>query len=60
MGKFYAVKRGRKTGIFTSWEECKNSIDGYKNAVFKSFNTHDEAEAFLNDEDIYEKNLKKI
>ena len=33
MGKFYAVKRGRKTGIFTSWEECKNSIDGYKNAV---------------------------
>ncbi|HHW89813.1 MAG TPA: reverse transcriptase-like protein [Clostridiales bacterium] len=59
MGKFYAVKRGRKTGIFTSWEECKNSIDGYKNAVFKSFNTHDEAEAFLNDEDIYEKNLKK-
>ena len=35
--KFYAVKQGRKTGIFTSWDEAKAQVDGYSGAVYKSF-----------------------
>ena len=45
--KYYAVRAGRKTGIFETWDECKKSVDGYSGAVFKSFKTKDEALAFL-------------
>lgn len=41
--KFYAVRRGRQTGIFNSWEECKAQIDGYSGAEYKSFKTAAEA-----------------
>lgn len=47
MGKFYAVKRGRTTGIFNSWDECKNNTDGYPSAEFKSFKTAGEAAEYL-------------
>lgn len=50
--KFYAVKSGRTTGIFESWDECNNSIKGFTGAVFKSFNSREEAEAFLVDKDL--------
>lgn len=45
--KFYAVKNGKKTGIFTSWAECEENVKGVKNAIYKSFSTKTEAEAFL-------------
>lgn len=47
-GKYYAVKSGRKTGIFRSWDECKESIGGYSGAIYKSFKTNEEALAYLN------------
>ena len=37
--KYYVVWSGSKTGILESWEECKNSIHGFKNAKYKSFKT---------------------
>ncbi len=46
-GKFYAVKEGVCRGIFLTWEECKASVSGYSGAVYKSFKTRQEAEAFL-------------
>ena len=27
--KYYAVKKGRKTGVFETWDECKQSVSGY-------------------------------
>ena len=45
--KYYAVKKGRKTGIFTTWDDCKAQVNGYKGAVYKSFSTHKEAQAYL-------------
>ena len=24
--KYYAVKKGRKTGVFETWDECKQSV----------------------------------
>ena len=45
--KYYAVAQGRKTGIFTSWPEAQQQISGFTNAIFKSFKTQQEAEAFL-------------
>ena len=45
--KWYAVAKGRKTGIFTSWEETKYSVSGHPSAVYKSFSTEQQAEEFL-------------
>ena len=47
--KFYAVKTGRKTGIYLSWDACKAQITGYSGAVYKGFETEDEARLFLSD-----------
>jgi len=47
--KFYAVKKGHKTGIFTTWEACKQQVSGFSGAVYKSFKTEHEAQAFLSD-----------
>lgn len=47
--KYYAVKQGRQTGIFTSWDLCKAQVQGYSGAVYKGFATLDEAKAYLND-----------
>ena len=48
--KFYAVKIGRTPGVYTSWELCKKNIIGFKGAVYKSFETKEEAEKYLNSE----------
>ena len=50
MGKFkvYAVLRGRKTGVFGTWAECKAQTDGFERPVFKGFMSEEEAEAWLN------------
>ena len=47
--KFYAVARGRKTGIFTSWPDAERQVKGFAGARFKSFKTKQEALAFLED-----------
>ncbi len=47
--KYYAVRAGRKTGIFTTWEECRQNVHGYPGAVYKSFKTRAEARDYLGD-----------
>jgi ribonuclease HI len=52
--KFYVVWKGRKTGVFDSWDECKAQTDGFDGAVFKSFLSREAAEtAFLSESSIY-------
>lgn len=46
-GKYYAVRRGTKTGIFRSWEECRASVHGYSGAEYKSFQTQEDARQYL-------------
>ena len=48
--KFYAVKRGRVTGLFTTWDECKEQVDGFPGAVYKSFPTEQTARDWLSGE----------
>ena len=48
--KYYAVKNGRKTGIFTDWETCRTQVEGYSGAKYKSFAEKSAAEAYLSDE----------
>lgn len=46
--KYYAVKAGKKIGIFLTWEECKEQVNGFSGASYKSFTSKEEAENFLN------------
>ena len=41
--KFYVVWVGRETGIFTSWDLTKRSVDKFPQAQYKSFTTEAEA-----------------
>ncbi|HBJ77332.1 MAG TPA: ribonuclease H [Porphyromonadaceae bacterium] len=41
--KFYVVWEGNEKGIFSSWEECKKSIEGFNGAKYKSFPSKEEA-----------------
>ena len=43
--KFYVVWVGRETGIFTSWDVTKRSVDKFPQAKYKSFATEAEAKA---------------
>lgn len=53
--KFYAVKKGKKPGIYYSWDICKKMVDGYPGAVYKSFKTMEEAKAFVGNDILSEK-----
>ena len=46
-GKFYAVKVGRRIGVFRTWEECQDSVKGYSGAQYKAFPTLSEAENYV-------------
>lgn len=45
--KYYAVRQGRRIGIFTDWDECKRLVTGYKGAEFKSFLSRDDALEYM-------------
>ncbi len=45
--KFYAVKEGRQTGIFKTWEECNSQVARFPGAQFKSFDSEEEARQYL-------------
>ena len=37
--KFYVVWKGKRPGIYDTWEDCKAAISGVKGAEYKSFPT---------------------
>ena len=45
--KFYAVSVGVKVGIYTSWEDAHENIDGYRGACYKGYQTLSEAKAHM-------------
>ncbi|MCM1044630.1 MAG: ribonuclease H family protein [Candidatus Gastranaerophilales bacterium] len=45
--KVYAVKKGKKTGVFLSWPECKAAVDGFSGAEYKGFSNKEEALRYL-------------
>lgn len=47
MAGYYAVREGRTKGIFRTWDECKASVHKHKGAIYKKFETLEEAEQFM-------------
>ena len=56
--KWYAVARGSTTGVFTTWESTKASVNRYPSALYKGFGSLDEACQFLNREGIRHQDIK--
>lgn len=46
--KFYTVWKGKRPGIYTTWEDCKAAITGHKGAEYKSFPTFEMAKKAYN------------
>ncbi|NWR58116.1 RNH1 Ribonuclease, partial [Bucorvus abyssinicus] len=44
---FYAVRRGRRTGIYRTWAECQEQVNKFPSASFKKFATEKDAWAFV-------------
>ena len=47
MKKVYAVKKGKKTGIFYNWDEVKELISGFSGAEYKGFKNEKDANDYL-------------
>jgi ribonuclease HI len=47
--KFYVVWKGRETGVFSTWDDCKAQTNGFEGAVFKSFESKVLAEEAFHD-----------
>ena len=43
--KYYVVWEGRDTGIFDSWDDCRDLVEGYPGARYKAFKSLEEASA---------------
>ncbi len=52
MAKYYAVKRGKSTGLFNNWAECQEAIKGYSGAEYKSFTDEKTALLYLMGEEV--------
>ncbi|OXB65719.1 hypothetical protein ASZ78_011776 [Callipepla squamata] len=44
---FYAVRKGRQTGVYRTWAECQQQVNRFPSASFKKFATETEAWAFV-------------
>uniref|UniRef100_A0A6C0KRG7 Ribonuclease H n=1 Tax=viral metagenome TaxID=1070528 RepID=A0A6C0KRG7_9ZZZZ len=49
MSKWYAVAKGFIPGLYDTWDDASQSISGYPSALYKGFNTKEEAQLYLNE-----------
>lgn len=45
--KYYVVWKGNRPGIYETWEACREQIQGFEGARYKSFSTRETAEKAL-------------
>ena len=45
---YYAVAKGKTIGVFNNWDECKKSVNGYKGAIHKKFDTKKKQKILFN------------
>ncbi|KAK2772428.1 RNase h domain protein [Colletotrichum kahawae] len=45
--KWYAVKVGLRPGVYETWDECSENTNHQRGAVYKSFTSKEDAEAFV-------------
>jgi hypothetical protein len=48
--QYYAILKGRTSGVFTRWRDAEKSIKGYSGAIYKRFRSEREAHRWLSDQ----------
>lgn len=48
MATFYAVRKGRNPGIYTTWDEANAEVKGFPKAEYKKFMSEADANAYMN------------
>ena len=48
---YYVVKKGSIPGIYKSWSDCQEQVNGYPGSIFKKFNNMTDAVNFLHSND---------
>lgn len=56
---YYAVKKGRKPGIYTSWRECELQTKGFPFPKYRKFSTWEDANDYLKSTDVSTKSIYK-
>lgn len=56
---YYAVRKGHNPGIYQTWDEAKKEITNFFGAQYKKFKTKEEAEAFLENRDVWKEWIEK-
>lgn len=56
--KYYAVKVGKTPGIYFTWADCSAQVTGFKGSKFKSFESIEEAESFINGNEVNKEPVK--
>ena len=54
--KYYVVWRGRNPGIYLTWDDCKEEVDCYSGARYRSYRTLSEAQVAFHAEPSLQKN----
>ncbi|MCB0805738.1 MAG: ribonuclease H family protein [Bacteroidales bacterium] len=47
--KYYVVWKGENPGVYDSWDSCNKQVQGFDNALYKSFTNKDIAEKAYNE-----------
>lgn len=55
---FYAVRKGRAIGVYSSWYECEMQVKKYSGAEHQSFDSLEEAIEYIEEDGIYKYNYK--
>lgn len=50
--KCYAVRKGHRTGIVYSWDECQKMTAGFSGAEYRGFGSEEEAEAYMRGKEV--------
>lgn len=59
--KWYVVWKGIEPGVYRTWSECKQQIEGFEDARYKSFETQTQAiEAYRSDSQKYIRKKRTI
>lgn len=56
---YYAVRKGHTTGIFDNWPDAQAATSGFSAPEYKKFRTKEEAEAYLDNRDVWVEQVAK-
>ena len=58
--RYYAVRKSRIPGIYMTYKECEDQVKKSPGALFKSFETRQQAEKYINSPVINENNKIEV